>query len=307
MSALLLAHLAALLGMPFVMSGVINRVKSRWSGRRGPPILQSLYDVARLLRKSSVYGAHTTPVFRAGPYVALTTALAAAALTPLLGAAPLASFPYDLVALAYLWGLGRVASILAALDVGSSFEGMGAARDATFATLVEPTLFLVLGALSLMSGAHTLQDALSAHPRGGASLVVWGAAVAALTVVLQVEAARMPVDDPTTHLELTMTHEVMTLDHSGPDLAAIQVGAAIKLFVIAAMIATLLNPWSGEASARCAATNLALCLGVAAALGTLESLVARLKLRAVPQYILVGFLLALVGLLATAWRTPGAP
>lgn len=306
MIALKLANLAALAVMPFVVTGVINRVKSLWSGRKGPPVMQSLFDVTRLLRKASVYSEVATPVFRVAPYVMLVTALAAAAITPLLGAAPLVSFGYDFVGLAYLWGLGRVAVMLAALDTGSSFEGMGAAREATFATLLEPALFLVVGALSLLSGAHTLHAALSPHLQSPAGYVVWLAAVVALTIVLQVETARMPVDDPTTHLELTMVHEVMVLDHSGADLAAIQVGTAVKLYAATAMIATLLNPWSGGGTALGAAVNLALCVGVAAVIGTVESIIARLKLRAVPQYIVVALAAGVLALLATAWRAGGA-
>jgi formate hydrogenlyase subunit 4 len=149
----------ALLVMPFLLTGTINRVKSLWSGRRGPPLFQSAFDVLRLLRKTSVYSATTTPIFRIAPWVFLLTGLGSAAITPLLGSQPLVSFPFDFVWFAYVWALGRVALMLAALDTGSSFEGMGAAREATFSTLLEPALFLVLGALCLSSGTHTLREA----------------------------------------------------------------------------------------------------------------------------------------------------
>jgi formate hydrogenlyase subunit 4 len=130
--------------------------------------------------------------------------------------------------------------------------------------------------------------------------------VIALVVVVQVEAARIPVDDPTTHLELTMIHEVMVLDHSGAELAAIHHAAAIKLTCGVALIATLLNPWSGEASARAAGANLALILGVTIGLGTIESLIARLRMRTVPQYVAVALIAGVIALLATAWQLPGA-
>ncbi|HEX7604205.1 MAG TPA: NADH-quinone oxidoreductase subunit H [Polyangiaceae bacterium] len=302
-----LANLAALLIMPFVVAGVINRVKSLWSGRKGPPILQLVYDVVRLLRKSSVYSTTTTPVFRIAPYVLLLTALASATIVPLLGSSPIVSFPFDFVCLAYVWGLGRVATMLAALDTGSSFEGMGAAREATFSALLEPALLLVVGALCLLSGTHTLHGALTPHLDSGPAVAVWAAAIVALTIVLQVETARMPVDDPSTHLELTMVHEVMVLDHSGPDLAAIQAGSAIKLFVGSAILATLLNPWAGSGTARAAFVNLALCLVVAVVVGTVESLIARLKLRTVPQYIFVALSSGVIALLAAAWRVGGTP
>ena len=298
---------SALILMPLLLTGIVNRIKSLWSGRKGPPLLQPAYDVLRLLRKSSVYSETTTPLFRIAPWVFLVTALGSAALTPLLGCESLVSFPFDFVWLAYVWALGRVAIMLAALDTGSSFEGMGAAREATFSTLLEPALFLVLGALCLSSGTHTLREALV--PRlsaGDASFVVWLFGVTTLFIVLQVETARMPIDDPTTHLELTMVHEVMVLDHSGPDLAAIQYGSAIKLYVGASILATLLNPWAGSGGPIPAAVNLALCALIAVAVGTVESLIARLKLRSVPKYIVVALAAAAVAVLATAWRAGGA-
>jgi formate hydrogenlyase subunit 4 len=216
------------------------------------------------------------------------------------------TFAFDFVWFAYVWGLGRVALMLGALDTGSSFEGMGASREATYAAILEPALFFVAGALCLSTGQRSFEGALALHIDGGASLVVWFASLVALLIVVQVEAARMPVDDPTTHLELTMIHEVMVLDHSGPELAAIQVGAAVKLTVGVSLIATLLNPWAGSASwALAAIGNVLLCLVLAALIGSIESLVARLKLRAVPQYILASIVAGGVALLATTWRIGG--
>jgi formate hydrogenlyase subunit 4 len=238
--------------------------------------------------------------------VFLVTALGAGVLTPLSGSVALASFSYDFVWLAYLWGLGRVVVMLAALDTGSAFEGMGAAREATFSTLLEPAFFLVAGALCLSSGGRSMQDALVLPLQSGsASLAVMLGCVAALGVLLQVETARMPVDDPTTHLELTMIHEVMVLDHSGPDLAAIQYASAVKLYVVASFIATLLNPLAGVPGLAAAALNAALCVTIAIGVGTVESLIARFKLRVVPRYIAAGLTCAAVALLATAWRPGG--
>lgn len=300
-----LANLAALAVMPFVVAGTINRVKSLWSGRRGQPILQLAFDVLRLARKSSVYSTTTTPIFRIAPYVLLATSVVTAALVPLLGTRPVASFPFDFVWFAYVWALGRVAIVLAALDTGSAFEGMGAAREAIFSSILEPALFLSMGALSFASGEASLHQILLLHAAPGAQAVIWAVSVVALVIVLQVEAARMPVDDPTTHLELTMVHEVMVLDHSGPDLAAIQLGSAIKLYVGAAIVATLLNPWAGEWSLLGAGANLGITVLVAVALGTVESLVARLRMRAVPGYVLVALVAGIVAVLATLWRAEG--
>ena len=296
------ATLVVLVVLPFVLVGVVTRVKSLWSGRKGPPILQPAYDVLRLARKSSVYSDVTTPLFRLAPYVLLVTAVGGALITPLLGGTPLASFHFDYVWLAYAWALGRVSLMLAAMDTGSSFEGMGAAREATFSTVLEPALFLALGALSLLTHTRTLHEAITPRLTDGPAIVVWVGAVVALMVVLQVETGRMPIDDPSTHLELTMVHEVMVLDHCGPDLAAIQIGSAVKFLVGSSILATLLNPWRGLDGPLTAIANIALSLGVAIVVGTIESLIARLKLRAVPHYIMTAMFAGSVALLATAWR-----
>ena len=300
------SNLAALIIMPFVLVGVINRVKSLWSGRRGPPILQLAFEVRRLLRKTPVYSTVTTPVFRIGPVIVLLTAVASACIVPLIGQRPLACFDFDFVWFAYVWGFGRVALMLGALDTGSAFEGMGAARDATFSVVLEPVLFLVIGALCLHAGTRTLYQALIPQLDGGAALTMWVASIIAMLVVVQVECARMPIDDPTTHLELTMVHEVMTLDHSGPELAALQLGSAIKLFVGISAVATLVNPWAGSTTALVtSAVHIGLCIGIAITVGLSESLIARLKLRVIPQYMVIALIAGAVALLVLLGRTGG--
>jgi formate hydrogenlyase subunit 4 len=300
MSALQLANLLSLFWMPFFLTGLINRVKSLWCGRKGPPLWQPAYDVLKLLRKSPVYSRTSTPIFRIAPWIFLVTNCCSAAVVPLLGADPIASFPFDFVWFAYVWALGRVAVSLAALDTGSSFEGMGTAREATFATVSEPVLFLVAAALCSASGAHSLHAALRFESAGGSGLLRT-CAVLALLIVLQVEASRMPVDDPSTHLELTMVHEVMVLDHSGADLAAIQIGSAIKLFIGASLVATLMNPWAASGGVRAVLANVLLSALVAVLVGTIESLSARLKLRLVPNYIGVALGFGAMALLLGTW------
>ncbi len=298
----LLAHALFLLCLPILVVGVINRTKSVWSGRRGQPILQLGFDLVRLLKKRAVYSSVTTLVFRVTPWVVLATALVSGLVVPVLGAPAPLRFPFDFVFFAYVWGLGRVALMLGALDTGSSFEGMGASREATFSALLEPALFLVGGAAFVATNERSF-DAVLGLRMTSLDVFVWAFSVVALFVVVQVEAARIPVDDPTTHLELTMVHEVMILDHSGPDLAALQLGAAMKLTVGLGLIATLLNPLVGRAPAPTVAlVNVGLCVALAVVIGTVESLIARLKLRAVPQYVVVALVAASAALLATTWR-----
>jgi formate hydrogenlyase subunit 4 len=299
-------HVIVLLALPTFVVGTIQRTKALWSGRRGPPLAQLAFDLVRLARKRAVYSQVTTPVFRLTPWLVLATAFGSGLVVPVLGAAAPVSFPFDFVAFAYIWGLGRVALMLGALDTGSSFEGMGASREASFAALLEPAFFLAAGAACLLTNERSFSAVLELRPTDAVHGAAWVASIVALLVVVQVESARMPVDDPTTHLELTMVHEVMILDHSGPDLAALNAGAAMKLTVGLALVAALLNPAAGRAGPLVtAATNVGLTLVLAAAIGTVESLVARLKMRAVPQYIMAGLFAAGIALLATTFAAGG--
>jgi len=211
----------------------------------------------------------------------------AAAIVPLGGAPTPLAFPGDLVLLAGLFALMRFATVLAALDTGSSFEGMGASREVQFAALAEPALVLALAVLARSTGDLSLGGALAAltpaaWARHGAALVL---ALGALFVVHLAENARVPVDDPNTHLELTMIHEVMVLDHGGPDLALIQYAAALKLWVLGALLvgvalpAGAFAPWAGLPAA------LAAMLALAVLVGVVETVMARLKLVRVPQLL----------------------
>ncbi len=304
MASPLAAFVGTVVVLPILVVGIINRTKALWSGRKGLPILQLAFDLVRLMRKQSVYSAATTPIFRLAPYVVLATTLASALVVPLFGRQSAIAFPFDFVWFAYVWALGRVALMLAALDVGSSFEGMGASREATLSTLLEPTLFLVAGALSTASGEHSLTGAVAMRIDAGGSLVVWAASIIALFIIVQVESGRMPADDPSTHLELTMIREVMILDHSGPDLAVLQYGSALKMTVGITLLAALVNPWAGadHVMAVAAAANVGISLVIAVVIGTVESMVARLKLSTVPQYILAATIAAFVALIATSWH-----
>ncbi|BDG02568.1 respiratory chain complex I subunit 1 family protein [Anaeromyxobacter oryzae] len=289
---------AAFLLLSPLLLGVVTRVKAIFAGRTGAPLLQPYHDLRRLLGKGAVYSRTTTWVFRAGPVVGLAAVLCAGLLLSFGGAPALLAFPGDFVLFAYLLGLGRFATALAALDTGSSFEGMGAAREVTFASYAEPALFLCLVVLASATGSLSLTgmlgDALPDvwHGQGPTLLL---AAVALFGVALA-ENARIPFDDPTTHLELTMIHEVMVLDHSGPDLALIQYGASLKLFLLGALVVRLglgLPLASPEASL---AAFLAGMLAFAVVVGAVESTMARLRLTRVPQFLVASSVLSLLAL-----------
>lgn len=303
-----LLHALLLLAAPVWVVGVVNRVKSRWAGRVGPPLHQLAFDLVRLCRKGTVRSATASWFVQAGPIVLLATTLVAGALVPLVSGLSPAPFEHDFVAFAYLLGLGRLVMVLSALDSGSSFEGLGASREAQLSALVEPALLLALGALSIASGRTSfaaLSGALDLAPAG--ALAVRAAAFGVLLLVLQVEAARVPVDDPATHLELTMIHEVMVLDHGGPDLAFVQYASAMKLTLCAALAAGVVNPigWA-DSPAGALASSALLVTGVAALVGLVESLVARLRLDALPRYLLAGVLLGLAALAVVALGGRGA-
>jgi formate hydrogenlyase subunit 4 len=289
-----LAHWLLVLVMPIVLVGVINRTKSWWVGRRGPRLLQSAYDLQRLLGKQPVISSTASPIFRSGAYVVVLCGILAASMSPLLGSFAPLQFSHDFIVVAYTLGLARIALMLCAMDVGSSFEGMGAAREASFSAYAEPALFLLIGTAGAATGMTSFADLLGhLHETPYYSLIVAPLTVT-LLILLQAEAARVPVDDPLTHLELTMIHEVMILDHSGPELAAMQYAAALKMTLYAGLIATLINPLSPDASPlACILASLGLMLAVALTVGCIESLCARLPMRVVTRYLLIASAAAL--------------
>lgn len=209
--------------------GVINRTRARLAGRQGIRFAQHLYDVRLLLRKGAVYSTTTTALFRTAPSVILASSLVAMLFIPVGDLRPVISFDGDLVAFAYLLAVGRGALILAAMDTGSSFEGMGASREALYGALVEPALMLSFGTLALISGHTSFASIFEADATGDTKLiVVLLLAAYVLTKIVFTESGRVPVDDPRTHLELTMIHEVMCLDYCGVDLAWIKISTWIK-------------------------------------------------------------------------------
>jgi formate hydrogenlyase subunit 4 len=275
-----------------LLPGIINRVKAWIAGRRGPPVLQLYYDLARLWRKSVVVSTLASPGFIAGPAVAWVAVFAAALLLPLGAAGGLLSFKGDVLLVVYLLAVARFCTAWAALETGSAFEGMGAAREVSYAVLSEAAVITAILTLSVHSGAMALDQMLASPAGAGAVLLAGG-----LFLVLLAENSRVPFDDPNTHLELTMIHEVMVLDHSGPPLAVVLHGAAMKLLLYAVLLCEAVLPlgqWSASAGALALAGGVAL---VTVGVGLTESLLARFAFRRVPLLLTIAFLLCLFALL----------
>ena len=292
-------HLLLTLLLPPLLLGVIAKTKAAFAGRVGPPYLQPYYDILKRLRKGSVFSDTTTWLFRAGPVVTLAATAVAALLIPLGNHPAPFSFTGDMILFAYLFGLARFFTMTAALDTGSSFEGMGAAREATFSCLAEPTLFFALivlarlsGSLSL-SGMLTYSSAATWFTDGAAMLLLVGG----LFVVLLAENCRIPFDDPNTHLELTMIHEVMVLDHSGPAFGFILYGAALKLFVLGTFFLHIVLPFKTGNSLLDWLLFLVSLLLLAIVIGVVESVMARLKLLRIPQLLVAAAILSAFAML----------
>jgi formate hydrogenlyase subunit 4 len=289
-------HLLLIVGLPLALLGIVNRTKAFFGGRQGPPLLQPYYDLWRLLRKGAVVSTTTTWIFRFGPVASLATALLAGMLIPLGNDSAPLSFAGDMILFAYLLALGRFFLVLAALDTGSSFEGMGAAREVTFACFAEPAMFFCLLVLAKASGSLQMVELFRGSPTAS------GVAGAALLLVLVswfllmlAENCRIPFDDPNTHLELTMIHEVIVLDHSGPMLALVQLGAATKLFVFASLLVRLALPLDYPLEWASYPVFLAGLWLVAVALGVVESVMARLRLVLVPHVLTASAVTAALG------------
>lgn len=292
-------HLALLLAMPPLLLGVIGRVKARFAGRDGPPLFQLYFDLAKLWRKATVQSVTTTTLFRVGPVLGLVTVVLAALVVPFGHHPAPVAFTGDVVLFAYLLALGRFFTIAAALDTGSAFEGMGASREATFSCLAEPALLLGVMVLSKLSGGSVSLTALLdgaaagwARAAGPMALVL-----AAWAIVMLVENSRIPFDDPNTHLELTMVHEVMVLDHSGPALGLILYGSALKLFVLGALVEALVVPVGSGSAAGDWVVFVAGMFALALAIGVVESTMTRLRLLRVPQLLVGASLLSAFGVL----------
>lgn len=283
-----------------ILPGIINKVKAWVAGRQGPPLLQLYFDLARLWRKGVVLSTAVSAAHVAGPAIAWVALLASALLLPLGPAHGGLAFRGDVFLFVSLLAVARFSMSLAALDTGSAFEGMGAARDVSYAILAEAAIIAALLTLAVQSGSASLATMLVPSAGAGSALLAAG-----LFAVLLAENCRVPFDDPNTHLELTMIHEVMVLDHSGPPLAVILHGASMKLLLFSVVLAETVLPIGELRPLPAVAALAASVLAIAGGVGLVESIMARLAFRRVPLLLTTAFLLCLFALLA-AWRGGGA-
>lgn len=289
-----LINLIILLFVPFLMMGLIKKTKSFWGGRKGPSIMQPWFDFVRLMKKDFVISNTTSAVFKITPVITFASVIFAGLFVPLASGSAIVNIPVGLIVFAYILGLGKFFALISAMDTGSSFEGMGASREACFTSIVEPAFFMVIGSIMALTGNYTfdsLGKILSSAGTYGILIIVFTALV--LFIMLLTEGSRVPVDDPATHLELTMIHEVMILDNSGSDLALLTWANGIKMLLISSLIAYMVVPSNVSDF-----VGVLLYLGVIALLsmiiGTVESGMARIRMSHVFEFVFIMSSLALV-------------
>ena len=278
-----------------LFAGIIFKVKAFFGGRKGSPVLINYYTLIKLFKKGSVYSKSTTFIFRLGPLVSLGSAATVLLFLPIAGHAPVLTFNGDVIFILYLLGIGRFFTIAAAMDTASPFEGMGAAREAYFPIICEASMFMILILFYRLTGDLNL----AAYFSGDQPFGFWQTAgspilfiVIAFFIILLTENARVPVDDPATHLELTMIHEVMVLDHSGPDFGFIEMGAFLKMFFYASIVSRMILPFElGHPALNLGLFSLGLLI-VYVAVGVTESVMARYRMDRVPKFVLTSFALA---------------
>jgi formate hydrogenlyase subunit 4 len=287
-----------ILGVSPLLVGLINKQKALLTGRLGAPIWQPYYDLFRLSRKETIYASTASFISRLAPVVSFSAILIAGFMLPIGYVRPLLSFSGDIIVFAYLLGLARFFQILGAMDIGSSFEGMGAAREAAFAVFAEPIYFFTIGSLAFVSGYTSLYEVyLSIHLDNPSSLVFIIVSSISAFFLMVTECSRMPIDDPTTHLELTMIHEVMILDNSGIDLFLYQYSSYIKIMIYGIYEVLFFNPFSLHNQWLGFSMFVILLLLLSAVVAWVETMIARLKIKSIPQYLLFATAIGILNLL----------
>jgi formate hydrogenlyase subunit 4 len=287
-----------ILGISPMLVGIINKQKALLTGRRGAPIWQPYYDLLRLSRKETIYASTASFISRLAPVVSFSAILIAGFMLPIGYVRPLLSFSGDIIVFAYLLGLARFFQILGAMDIGSSFEGMGAAREAAFAVFAEPIYFFTIGSLAFVSGYTSLYEVyLSIHLDNPSSLVFIIVSSISAFFLMVTECSRMPIDDPTTHLELTMIHEVMILDNSGIDLFLYQYSSYIKIMIYGIYEVLFFNPFSLHNQWLGFSLFVILLLLLSTIIAWVETMIARLRIKDIPQYLLFATAIGILNLL----------
>lgn len=289
-----LLNFIILLFVPFLMMGIIKKTKTFWAGKKGPSVFQPLYDFIRLMKKDFVISKTTSVVFRIAPIITFSTVLFAGLFVPLASGSALINIPAGLIVFAYTLALGKFASLISAMDTGSSFEGMGASREACFSTIVEPAFFMVIASIMALTGNYTfsaLSNIISSAGSYGVLIIIFSIVV--LFIMMLTEASRVPVDDPATHLELTMIHEVMILDNSGSDLALFSWANSIKLLLLSSLIANMIIPSTVEGWLAVLLYLLIMFI-ISIIIGTVESGMARIRMSHVFEFIFIMSSISLV-------------
>ena len=289
-----LLNLIILLIVPFLMAGVIKKTKAFWGGRKGPSVMQPLYDFIKLMKKDYVISKTTSVVFKIAPVAAIATVLFAGMFVPLASGSALINVSAGIIIFAYTLSLGKFVSLLSAMDTGSSFEGMGASREACFTSIVEPAFFMVIASIMALSGNYTFDSLKTILANAGSyGILITVFAVVVLFIMVLIEGSRVPVDDPATHLELTMIHEVMILDNSGSDLALFTWANGIKMLLISSLIANMIIP-SGINDWLSVVLYLLIMFVISVIIGTVESGMARIRMSHVFEFIFIMSSLGLV-------------
>lgn len=274
-----------IVGASLFFTGIIIRTKSIFSGRKGPGLFQPLKDVWKLFRKGAVYSETTSFIFQISPSIYFASVLMAIAMIPFGSQPGLISFKGDFVFFAYTLALGKFFSIIGALDTGSSFEGMGASREALYSLLAEPAFFILMGSFALLTGYTSFQEIFGAlHFGSYISYAVGLLAAFVITLLTLIENSRMPIDDPKTHLELTMIHEVMILDNSGFDLGLILHASNLKFAMYGAIISNFFLTPGSELYFSIPIFFMTQII-FAIVIGIIESFMARFRMNHNPQYI----------------------
>lgn len=287
-----------ILGIAPLFAGMVNKQKAILTGRIGAPVWQPYYDLQKLFKKETINAITSSFISRVSPILNLVTLIIAAAMLPVGFWKPLISFNGDIILFAYILGLARFFQILAAMDIGSSFEGMGAAREATFALFAEPIFFFTIGSISFISGLTSLYNIYHSIQLTNISYEVFIIICSISVFMLAVtECSRMPVDDPNTHLELTMIHEVMILDNSGIDLFLYQYSSYIKLFIYAILEISFFYPFSQKSYLLGILIFVIGSVALTFVLGIAETITARYRMKNIPQYLLFATAIGILNLL----------